>query len=185
MVVKDVYEQLVDMYNQAPPGGSNVPSVMKVLRLQFTPEEAELAVKVGLRGVKLDQIEQRTGIDRPRLKRMLSTMADKGTMWITPGEENPNYRVVGIGGPGLIETGAWGNVRFPHSVALMKAMHEFQREWAMNALPAFETPTNRVWAAVAALPDDATPLENVAEQIKEAGYWSVSTCSCRLPHWVA
>ena len=93
--------------------------------------------------------------------------------------------MVGIGWPGLIETGAWGNVRFPQSVALMKAMHEFQREWATNALPAFETPTNRVWAAVAVLPDDATPLENVAVQIREAGYWSVSTCSCRLPHWLA
>ena len=79
MVVKDVYEQLFDMYNQVPPGSFNVPSVMKVLRLQYTPDEAELAVKVGLRGVKLDQIEQRTGIDRPRLKRILSTMADKGT----------------------------------------------------------------------------------------------------------
>jgi len=158
---------------------------MEVFRLQYTPQEADLAVKVGLKGMKLDQIQEKTGIDRERLKKMLNTMADKGTMWITPQAENPNYRSVWIGGPGLIETGAWGNIRFPYSVRLVKAMAKFQREWATRGLPAIPYPTSRVWLTPAALPNDADPSENVAEMIKQAGYWSVSTCSCRLPHWVA
>jgi len=185
MTTKDVYEQLADMFDQIPPGISSTPSIMEVFRLQYTPEEADLAVKVGLRGIKLDQVQERTGIEREKLRKMLDTMADKGTMWITPGGENPNYRAVGIGGPGLIETGAWGNVRFPYSVQLLKAMQKFQYEWATNGLPALGFPTNRVWPDPAALPHDAQPSENVAEMMKQAGYWSVSTCSCRLPHWVA
>jgi len=173
------------MFNQLPPGISYIPSIMQVLRLQYTSKEAELAVKVGLKGIKLDEVQRRTGIDKQELNRMLNRMADKGTMWITPGEENPNYRSVGIGGPGLIETGAWGNIRFPYSVQLLKAMARFQREWATKAMPALGFPTNRVWPSPAALPDDAQPSDNVAEMMKQAGYWSVSTCSCRLPHWVA
>lgn len=185
MPEKDAYERLAEMFDQMPPGISFAPSIMEVLRLQYTPEEADLAVNVGLKGVKLDQIQERTGIDRERLKRILGKMADKGTIWITPQSDNPNYRSVGIGGPGLIETGAWGNIRFPYSVPLMKAMAKFQHEWAVGGLPAFPAPTSRVWATPAALPHDADPSENVAEMIKQAGYWSVSTCSCRLPHWVA
>jgi len=185
MTKKDAYEKLAEMFNQLPPGISYIPSIMQVLRLQYTSKEAELAVKVGLKGIKLDEVQRRTGIDKQELNRMLNRMADKGTMWITPGEENPNYRSVGIGGPGLIETGAWGNIRFPYSMQLLKAMARFQREWATKAMPALGFPTNRVWPSPAALPDDAQPSDNVAEMMKQAGYWSVSTCSCRLPHWVA
>ena len=185
MTKKDAYEKLAEMFNQLPPGISYIPSIMQVLRLQYTSKEAELAVKVGLKGIKLDEVQRRTGIDKQELNRMLNRMADKGTMWITPREENPNYRSVGIGGPGLIETGAWGNIRFPYSVQLLKAMARFQREWATKAMPALGFPTNRVWPSPAALPDDAQPSDNVAEMMKQAGYWSVSTCSCRLPHWVA
>ena len=185
MTKKDAYEKLAEMFNQLPPGISYVPSIMQVLRLQYTSKEAELAVEVGLKGIKLDEVQRRTGIDKQELNRMLNRMADKGTMWITPREENPNYRSVGIGGPGLIETGAWGNIRFPYSVQLLKAMARFQREWATKAMPALGFPTNCVWPSPAALPDDAQPSDNVAEMMKQAGYWSVSTCSCRLPHWVA
>jgi electron transport complex protein RnfB len=186
MTRKDAYEALIDMYGQSPLMADALKdSLMEVLRLQFTPEEAELAVKVGLEGGKLDQIQKRTGMERDVLKRMLGTMANKGTMWISPADEDPDYRTMGIAGPGLIETGGWGNVRFPHSVQLMKALHRFQADFAKEILARIPFPVARVWTAPAALPGDADPTENVAEVIKKAGCWGVSTCSCRLPHWIA
>ena len=185
MTTKDPYERLAEMFDQFPPGISYTPSIMEVLRLQYTPEEADLAATIGLKGIRLDEVQRRTGIERDKLKKMLNTMADKGTIWITPWEEDPNYRSVGIGGPGLVETGGWCGIKFPFSVQLLKAVHKFEREFATQALPAMGFVTNHVWATPAALPYDADPSENVAERIKEAGYWSVSNCSCRLPHWVA
>jgi hypothetical protein len=122
----DAYQSLLDMYDGSPFKTSRVAdSLIEVLRLQFTPEEADLATKVGLKGGKLDQIQERTGIEKTKLKKMLGTMADKGTMWISPGKEDPTYRTIGVAGPGLLETGGWGNVRFPHSVQLMKALYAF------------------------------------------------------------
>jgi NAD-dependent dihydropyrimidine dehydrogenase PreA subunit len=115
---------------------------------------------------------------------MLNTMADKATAWISPGQEDPDYRTVWIAGPGLVETGGWGNIRFPHSVQLLKALHRFEVEFAKKSLPITSYPV-QVWTTPAALPDDAEPKENVAERIKAAGCWGISTCSCRLPHWVA
>ena len=183
---KEVYQELVDLYAQIPFGAHlAAESFMEVLRLQFTPAEADLAVKVTFQGGRLDELQKKTGMERNRLKKMLHTMARKGTMWVDPGVEDPQYRTIGIAGPGIVETGAWGNVRFPHSVDLMKALHRFEREFATKCLPALGFPTARVWAAPAALPEDAGPEENVAEQIKEAGHWGVGVCSCRLPHWIA
>ena len=181
----DVYEQLADMFDRAPLGLPKTSALMELLRLQYTPGEAELVVKIGFNSLRLEEVQERTGIEREKLKRTLNTMADKGTMWITPGEKAPKYSPIRVGGPGLIETGGWGNVRFPYSVQLMKALHRVQYEFATQRLSKLGFPTSRVWAAPAALPEDAEPGENVAEMMKLAGYWSLSACSCRLPHWIA
>jgi len=184
MTDKDIYQELFETY--AP---FNVhmlaDSMLELLRAQFTPEEARLAVQVGLEGGTLDEIQKKSGIERSRLQRMLATMAKKGTMWIDPGKEDPLYKTIGFGGPGLIETGGWGNIKFSNSVQIMQALHKFEVDVAMKWLPAVGAPVTRVWLTPAALPDDAQPTENVAEMIRRAGHWGISTCSCRLPHWIA
>lgn len=184
MASNDVYEDLFEMYSIF-----NVhmvkDTIMEVMRCQFTPDEAELAVKVGFAGGRLDDLQKTTGMERSSLKKMLTTMRDKGTVWIDPGQEYPNYKVMGLAGPGLVETGGWGNIRFPHSVRLLKALHHFEVDFATKWLPAVGVPVTRVWLTPDALPEDATPEENVAEMIRRAGKWGVSTCSCRLPHWIA
>ena len=176
MVEKDAYEALFDRYAKAPGISEMADSLMELLRLQFTPEEAGLALKVGARGRILGEIQERSGIEKKKLKQMLNTMADKGTMWIDPGQDDPDYRTIGIAGPGLLETGGWGNVRFPHSVRLMKALHRFQIDFARECLPRLNYAV-QVWLTPAALPGDADPSENVAEMIKRAGY-----CGARVDH---
>ncbi len=184
MTNDDVYQRLFQEYSNFKVHMTQ-DSMMEVLRLQFTPEEAELAIKVGFQPRKLDKIQGKTGMDEGTLKRMLTTMAYKGTIWVTPEAKDPDYRLMGIGGPGLIETGSWGNVRFPHSVQLMKAMNKWHIDLAAKWFPSLGFPVTRVWTTPAALPEDAKPEENLAEIMKRAGCWGVSTCSCRLPHWIA
>ncbi len=182
MTEKNAYEQLAEMYYAV--GAPRKPSTMKVLRLQFTPLEARLAVQIGHSGGKLEELSEKTGVEKGRLKRMLNTMADKGTMWIDPGKEDPTYKVVGMAAPGIVETGIWGNIKFPYSVELGKALYPFLREWAEETLCKIGVPFAPVWAAPTALPDDALPSENLAEVIKDRGHWSVSPCPCRLSHWL-
>lgn len=184
MTQEDVYQTLFEKY--AP---FNVQvladSMLELLRVQFTPEEADLAVKVGFRGGTLEGLQQKTGMEKTRLQRLLDTMAAKGTMWRDPGEEDPRYRTIGLAGPGLVEVGGWGNIRFPDSVQVMKKLHDFEVDFAMKWLPAIGAPVTRAWLTPAALPEDAAPEEDVAEMLRQAGPWAISTCSCRLPHWIA
>ena len=184
MVIKDVYEDLYEMYSIF-----NIymveDTIKELMRAQFSPEEAELAVKVGFAGGTLNQLQEQTGVDKATLKPKLETMALKGTMWVDPGVEDPIYKVIILAGPGLVETGGWGNIKYPDSVRIMQALHRFEVDFATKWLPAVGAPVTRVWLTPAALPADATLEENVAELMKKAGPWGVSTCSCRLPHWIA
>jgi NAD-dependent dihydropyrimidine dehydrogenase PreA subunit len=186
MTEKDAHEALLDMYGESALMDDSLrDTLIEVLRLQFTGEEASLALEVGFGGVTLDAVHRKTGLEEGRLRKRLRTMALKGTMWITPGSGDPEYRTIGIAGPGLIETGGWGNVRFPHSVKLLKALRAFQIDFAKKMLARLPVPVARVWAAPAALPEDASEEDDVFARIARAGYWGVSTCSCRLPHWVS
>lgn len=186
MAEENVYEQLAEMIDrQDVVGVPKTASFLRILRLQLTPEEASLALQVGLTGARLEEISQRTGIEKGKLRKMLDTMADKGTIYIEPGKEDPIYKVVGSSAPGFTETGLWGNIRFPYTVELGKALYQFLKEWSEEKLCKLGFPFAPVWAGVTALPEDATPSENLAEVIKEAGHWSVSPCPCRLAHWLA
>jgi electron transport complex protein RnfB len=181
----EIYEQLADMIDEEDiVGMQKTPAFLKVLNLQFTPEEARLALHVHLTGAKLDEIAERSGIKKEKLKKMLNTMADKGTMFIEPGKEDPTYKVVGSSAPGFTETGLWGNIKYPYTVELGKALHQVLKEWSEERLCKLGFPFSPVWAGTLALPDDVQPSENLAEVIRDAGHWSVSPCPCRLSHWL-
>ncbi len=108
MADNDLYLQLIEMVNKTDPhviGLPNTPAMLKVLSLQFTPEEAKLALQIGTAGGTLSELSAKTGIDQAKLKKKLETMGHKGTLWIDPDKEDPMYRVVGSCAPGLVETG--------------------------------------------------------------------------------
>jgi Pyruvate/2-oxoacid:ferredoxin oxidoreductase delta subunit len=181
-----IYEELAEMIDSEDAvGAAKTPALLKLLSLYFTPEEASLALQIRLAGAKLDEIAGKTGIKAPKLKKMLYTMADKGTIYIEQGVEDPLYKVVGMAAPGLSETGLWGNIRFPYTVELGKTLHKVLKEWAEERLAKLGFPFAPVWAGVASLPDDAQPSENLAEVLKDAGHWSIGQCPCRLSHWLA
>jgi electron transport complex protein RnfB len=174
MAESEVYDQLAEMINKEDiVGVPKTPAFLKLLSLQFTPT-----------GGTLDEIATRSGIGKGKLKEMLNTMADKGTIYIEPGKKDPLYKVVGSAAPGFTETGLWGNIKYPFTVELGKTMYQFLKEWAEEKLCKLGFPFAPVWAAIDALPEDAQPSENLAEVLKGAGHWSVSPCPCRLSHWL-
>ncbi|MCP4611566.1 MAG: 4Fe-4S dicluster domain-containing protein [Planctomycetes bacterium] len=187
MAQKDIYQELLDMINREDVVGlPDTPAMIKGLKFQFTLEEADLALKIGLAGGTLEELSAKLGVEKDTLFKQLWTMADKGTMWIDPGGvANPNCRVLGAAAPGLSETGIWGNIRFPYDVELAKNMHEVMWEWARDKLCTLGFPFAPVWAHPWVLPDDAKPEENLAEFLKSQEHFSVSFCPCRLSHWIA
>jgi len=181
MAEKDVYDELAEMhFTEDVVGIPTTPSFMKLLRLQYTPEEAALALKIRFTGGTLDELAVQTGMDKDKLKEMFYAMSEKGTAWFDPGDDDPIYKAVGAAAPGLVETGIWGGIRRHYDVELAKALHSVIAEWGRDRLCTLGFPFAPVWAAQSALPDDAKPEENLAEVLKSEGHWSVSLCPCRL-----
>lgn len=181
MVENDVYEELANMYlTEDVVGIPTTPAFMKVLRLQFTPEEAAFALKVRFTGGTLDELSTQLGMDKNELKERFYTMSEKGTAWFDPGDDDPVYKIVAAAAPGLVETGIWGGIRHHYDAELGKALHDMLAEWGEQTLCKLGFPFAPVWAAESTLPDDALPEENLAEALKGEGHWSVSLCPCRL-----
>ena len=181
MSEEDVHEQLAQMISEEDIVGMPVtPAFLKFLRIQYTPEEAQLALKIHLSGGTLEELSQRTGIEKDKLKKKLLDMADKGIIIYDPAEADPVYRSIAMTAGGLTETPAWGGIRFPYSVELIKAMHEMSKDHTEGALAKLGFAYTPVWAGMAALPEDIKPEENLAEVVKDAGHWSVSLCPCRV-----
>jgi len=67
-----VYEELAQMIGKEDVVGMPpTPSFLKVLSLQFTPEEAALALQTHLSGGTLDELASRTGIEKTKLKKVV------------------------------------------------------------------------------------------------------------------
>jgi hypothetical protein len=78
MTGQEIYRRLAEMVNKEDIVGMPItPAFLKLLSLQFTPEEAQLALHIHLAGAKLDEIAARSGIDKKKLKAMLYAMTDK------------------------------------------------------------------------------------------------------------
>ncbi|MFA5367309.1 MAG: 4Fe-4S binding protein [Dehalococcoidia bacterium] len=183
-----LYQEVAEMINRDDPhfvGVSITPAFLKLLSLQMTPDEARLALEVGLQGMTLYEIAAKTGKDKAALKKILNTMADKGTMWIDPGKEYPKYRILGSCAPGFTETGLMGNIRFPYDLELAKYLHQTLYEWIRDKMCKLGFPFAPVWAHPWVLPEDAKPEENLVEFLKSQNFFCLSTCPCRLSHWIS
>ncbi len=184
----DVYEELADMYEQEDPagiGGPKTPVFLKVLSLQFTRAEAKLALQVRFAGGTLDDLSNRTGMKKEKLRKTFYKMADKGTVFYDPADDDPIYRIVATAAPGITETGMWSGIRFPYSAELGKAIYQYLKEWSEEKLCGLGMPFAPVWASEKALPEDALPAENLVEALRGEGHWSISPCPCRISHWIA
>ena len=70
----DVYKELAEMictegFRVGP--GMRTPELVEILRLQYTPEEARLAVRIRTTGGRLDELAEKTGMDKTDLEAML------------------------------------------------------------------------------------------------------------------
>jgi Pyruvate/2-oxoacid:ferredoxin oxidoreductase delta subunit len=181
----EVFEQVADMIIEEDfMGGPKSPAFIKLLSLQFSRAEAKLALQIRTTGATLDQLVQKTGMKKEKLKKTLHTMADKGTVYYDSGDD-PTYQVVKMAAPGLTETGLWGGIKYPFTIELAKTNYQLLKDWTEEKLCKLGFPFAPVWAAVNTLPEDADPSQNLVEAIRNEGHWSASPCPCRLSHWIA
>ena len=180
-----VYDELADWLVstfRAQPGVKS-PELMEILKFQYTPEEARLALDMGPEGGTMDALVVKTGMPKGKMKALIKSMEKKGTLYTEPGKADPVYWPIGMEALGIIETVGWGENSSPFKKRLNELWHEFRPIYVGEGVAALGK-TSMVFCNVNELPEDATPEENLFTQIK-VFYESnpciaVSSCPCRV-----
>ena len=181
----DVYEKLQDWIVttfRALPGVKS-PELMDILKFQYSPEEAWLAIEMGPNGGKMDELIAKTGKTREELEALIRSMEKKGTVYSEPGKDDPVYKPIGMEMLGIIETVSWGDNSTPFKKKLNELWYKFKPIYVNEGVSAIGK-HSVAYCHVSALPPDAVPEENLFELIKAAhqpgGYIAVSPCPCRV-----
>jgi electron transport complex protein RnfB len=91
---KDVYTRLREFMDTQPVGFPVTPAgvEIKILKKLFTPQQAELALKLGTEPEEVRKIAARTGMDEAELAQKLEQMAQKGLIFRVHDEDRVLYQ---------------------------------------------------------------------------------------------
>jgi Na+-translocating ferredoxin:NAD+ oxidoreductase subunit B len=172
-----VYYQLRDILDKMPNGFPSTEDGLeiRILKKIFTPEEAEIAVRMRMKYETADAMAARTGLDVAYLKEILPKMANQGQLFgVTLGEVKlfklPPFAF------GIYE---WQVYRMDRELAEMCEEYferEFGREFYRHA-PALL----KVVPVEQDLPrgTDVETYESVTRIIENAKAWAVGDCVCK------
>ena len=176
----DVYEALAQHLDEMPIGAPMCDELMEILHILFTPEEAELAVKLPFMNSTLEELSGMTGMPPEELETMLDNMAPKGTVFKRVKDGESKYRLL----PTLVgfsETPFWPGkdnemVRQLAPLWIKYLSGGFGKEIADREVP-----------LVRAIPiqeeigssSQILPFETVIEIVRDLDYWAVAYCPCR------
>ena len=180
-VYQDLADWLITTFRAQ--AGVKSPELMEILNLQYSPEEAKLALDMGPEGGKIDALTEKLGMTKEQLMPIIKSMEKKGTVYREPKREDPIYKPIGMEALGIIETASWGDNSSAFKKKLNELWHKFRPIYVGEGIAELGK-TGMLWCHVGVLPEDATPEENLFEQIK-LGYEqgvaiAVSGCPCRI-----
>ena len=176
---KDVYTRLREFMDTLPSGFPATPTgvEIKILKKLFTPEQAELTMKLGTEPEGVREIAERIGMDEPELAPKLEEMAQKGLIFRVRDEDRVLYQacqfIVGVYEFQLNRLDKEFCELFeeylPHIGATLAALKTKQ----LRVIP--------VESAVEAAPAVAT-YNRIRDLVKEQEIISVAQCICRKEH---
>jgi electron transport complex protein RnfB len=185
METGSVYDDLYKKLAVTPTGVPKGEKLLPILRILFTPEEAELAVILPFMPTPLSEIADAAGMDLESTGRALSHMADKGLVYAAEEKGIPVFMLFGV---------SWTLFKFPlmNEVPgvdyqnLKRLCRQFLAEDTLigeNTLNADgkHVPIGRILPLQENLSSETEvlPQDLVYTYIDRAEHISVGACSCR------
>lgn len=178
----DYYKKLQERLDAHPAGAPAHEAFFEILRILFSPEEAEVASYLTFVLQPLTRIAEKTGKGEEELYLLLEGLADRGVVMAKKSEDGePRYALLPTI-PGLFEFPFMRAERAPQKDRLAELWHRYHTEALGNAFAASPTPQMRVIPVKKALPviTEVLPYDLVAEMIDRAKYIAVTNCACRV-----
>jgi formate hydrogenlyase subunit 6/NADH:ubiquinone oxidoreductase subunit I len=178
----DIYKRLQERLDINAAGAPASESFDKILRMLFSPEEAEVVVHLTFRLQPVSKLAQKTSIESDKLIVMLEGMADRGVIFakLKPGDENRYSLLPTI--PGLFEFPFMRPERTPNVKELGMLWEQYHHDGMGNSHAGSPTPQMRVVPVQETIPmtSEVLPYEVVSEMVSRAEFISLTNCACRV-----
>ena len=156
----------------------------EILKIVFTPDEAELALDLSFAVTDIEDIAGTVGKKAEELIPRLEKMADKGLVYFGKKDGQRKYQLLPLV-PGIIELQFMGEkppVSGPGQLKLAKLFEEFFEQMGLSQfLFRAKTPYTRVIAVESQVgPQSAIqPYEAISRYIRETKDLAIGNCYCR------
>jgi len=177
----DWYERLREMLDTHPAGAPPSAYMDQILRILFSPEEAEVACALMFMLQPVSKLAEKLAMDPQKLTDMFERMADRGVVMAKKSESGEHRYSLLPTIPGLFEFPFMRAERAPQREELAKLWHLYHTEALGSAFAASKTPATRVIPVRKSLPITTEVLlyEQVAEMIGRAKNIALTNCACR------
>jgi len=178
--MEDVYRRLREKLDRVPIGLPESEKAIEILRNLFTPEEAELAVRLSMLTKTLEELAAELGEEPETLREKLDSMADRGTVLAVEKEGKRFYRLL----PSVVgfwETPFWPGRKDERTMKLASLWRSYFEEKFAYEVGDKKQNIFRIIPVNIAITGDSrvTPYENVIELLKPIEYFAVAHCPCR------
>ncbi len=178
----DAYYHLAQKLNTHATGAPERMELYEILRMLFTPEEADLALHLGWRPEPVDRIAEKAGVSTPQVTMLCENMANKGIVYALALHERTLYALLPTA-PGIFEDPLMiGNLPGVDMERLGQLWNQYYENGWGHELHGSATNFARVLPHEGSVAEQVTvlPFEEAAKYIDEATYISLGNCSCRL-----
>jgi electron transport complex protein RnfB len=180
VMMKDVYELLREKLDKFPIGMPDSVEAIEILKIYYSPEEAELALKLPMLNKSLEDLAAELDEDIDALQQKLDRMAAKGTVYAAEKNGKRIYRML-PSVEGFSEAPFWPGKKDETFLKLAPLWRKyfdgkFAREIGdrktsmMRVIPLDTTISNE---------SQVTPYEDLEKLLEQNAYFAVAYCPCR------
>jgi len=176
----DVYGKLAQHLDEMPVGAPMSDELLGILRILFTPEEAELGAVLPFMNSTLDDISAASGIPPAELETVLDGMVSKGTVFKSVKGGVAKYRLLPTV-VGFSETPFWPGQDNERVRALAPLWNRYFRSAFGREIGDRTVPLLRVVPVDEEISSgtQVLPYETVSKLVEEVDYRAVAYCPCR------
>lgn len=177
----DAYEKLREILDAHPTGAPRSPAFEKIVRILFTPEEAELLTHMNFSPKPVEAIAAAAGLPVVEADRRLGAMADRVLVFSREKDGKRSYGLLPTV-PGLFEFPFMRGVMTPELEELGKLWDDYHRDGLGASFAGNPTPVARVVPVETSIPSThrVHPYEEVKKLIDSVDFISLGQCACRV-----
>ena len=177
----DVYERLREILDAHPTGAPRSPVFEKIVRMLFTPEEAEILTHMNFSPKPVEAIASDSGVPVAEADRMLGALADRVLVFSREKDGKRSYGLLPTI-PGLFEFPFMRGEMTPDLEKLGELWEDYHRDGLGESFAGNPTPVARVVPVEksVAAPLRVHPYEEVRKIIDSVDFISLGQCACRV-----